>query len=226
MAKPVTCRVDDFVSIQGKSKNNELLKNIIEKLVPGCFNSFVEHTQFNYLLLVNNVMRTHDDFYRKVFMEKIFPELCSSEIITQMGLYKVIMSKTHKGAIESMVRSIVENDIESLRNLYEHDVVVTFSESRLRGISISISVLIRQYATAEICNQVYESLATLKPSIGKIIGTDNIRIDARGQKPSYYFEPVIGAAEDDGDDDNSNPNWPSTTGNPSGGGRGNNPPGK
>lgn len=159
-------------------------------------------------------------------MEKIFPELCSSEIITQMGLYKVIMSKTHKGAIESMVRSIVENDIESLRNLYEHDVVVTFSESRLRGISISISVLIRQYATAEICNQVYESLATLKPSIGKIIGTDNIRIDARGQKPSYYFEPVIGAAEDDGDDDNSNPNWPSTTGNPSGGGRGNNPPGK
>lgn len=227
MAKPVTCRNDDYVSIQGKSKNNELLKKIIEKLVPGCFNSFVEHTPFNYLLLVNNVIRTHDDFYRKVFMSKIYPELCSSEIITQMGHYKIIMSKTHKGAIESMVRSIVENDIESMRNLYEHDVDVKLSESRLRGVSISISVLIRQYATADICNQVYDNLLSLKPSIGKIIGTDNIRIDARGQKPSYYSQPVMVAADDDGDDDdNTNPNWPSTTGNPSGGGRGNNPPRK
>lgn len=228
MAKPVTCRVNDFVSIQGKSKNNELLKNIIEKLVPGCFNSFVEHTPFNYLLLVNNVMRSHDDFYRKMFMGKIYPELCSSEIITQMGHYKIIMSKTHKGAIESMVRSIVENDIESMRDLYEHDVEVTLSESRLRGVSIYISVLIRQYATADICNKVYDRLLALKTSIGKIIGTDNIRIDARGQKPSYYSEPVMfGAADDDEyDDDNLNPNWPSTTGNPSGGGRGNNPPGK
>jgi hypothetical protein len=158
-------------------------------------------------------------------MRKIYPALSNGEVLNEMGEYTIIISKNHKGVIESMLRSLVENDIKTMRNLYEHDVEVRLNESKFRGSSISIRVLIRQYANKAICDAVYQRLSDLKPRISKIIGTENIRVDAFGQKPSYYMEARIEApADDDGDDDN--PNWPSTTGNPSGGGRGNNPPGK
>lgn len=203
----------------------ENLKNLIEAVEPGCFHSFVESTPINYLVLLNSNSRQHDTFYRSIFMQKIYPELCSKEMLDEMGEYRIIISKTHKEAIQAVVRSLVENDIKYMRNLYEHDVEVVFNESRLRGSSVSIRVLIRQYANRAICDAVYDKLLALKPSISKIIGSENIRVDAFGQKPSYYSEPVFIAADDD-DDDDENPNWPSTTGNPSGGGRGNNPPSK
>ncbi|MCX4192574.1 hypothetical protein [Methylophaga sp. OBS1] len=202
---------------------NESLKNIIENVQPGCFHSFVQETPYNYLLLINNITRKDDEFYRDLFMRRIYPELNNAELTEMMGDCRIIISKTHKDVMQALVRSIVENDIKYMRNLYEHDVEVKLNESRFRGTSISIRVLIRQYANKAICDAVYQRLSELKPTISKIIGTENIRVDAFGQKPSYYMEARIEApADDDGDDDN--PNWPSTTGNPSGGGRGNNPP--
>lgn len=211
---------------------NASIKAVVEKVKPGCFHTFFEYEENKYLLLIDDSgdvsrgFRDSRSFYESVFMKKIYPAF-PSEVQNKMGAYSVLINKDHNSGLKSLVTSIVKVKIKPLRDLYEHDVSVSLRESRIHGMSAQINVLIRQYATDKICNKVLTKLREITPIISKIIGSDNIVLNANGQAPSYYIQPTNGAAnEGDYHDDDTNPNWPSKTGNKSGGGRGNNPPSK
>lgn len=56
-------------------------------------------------------------------------------------------------------------------------------------------------------------------------GVTNVVVQVGDPDHAYHIRPVAAVeAPDDFDDEDENPNWPSRTGNPSGGGRVNNPP--
>lgn len=211
------------------------LKATIEKVEPGCFHAFYEGDEFNYLLLIDSSgyiskgFRDSKSFYESVFLNRIYPALCESRDIEKLGKYMVLVSKDHKSGLKSLLTSIAKEKLRGLRDLYEHEVKASVSESRFHGTSAQINVLIYQYGTPKLCGAVLEKLAEVKPIMSKIIGSDKISLHANGQTPSYYVEPKIwpddadNYDDDDDDDDVGNPNWPSKTGNKSGGGRGNNP---
>lgn len=73
----------------------------------------------------------------------------------------------------------------------------------------------------------YECVKGIDSELKRIAGTEKISVSISGGNGMYSGITLSYANDDydDYDDDPVNPNWPSTTGNPSGSGRGNNPPG-
>ena len=215
---------------------NESLKETIEKVKPGSFHAFYEGDEFNYLLLIDDSgyvskgFRDSQSFYESVFLKRIYPALCESGDIEKLGKYKVFVCKDRNSGLKSLLTSIAEEKLKGLRDLHEHEVKASVSESRFHGTSAQINVLIYQYGTPKLCGAVLARLGEVKPIISKIIGSDKISLHANGQTPSYYVQPKIWPDDadnyDDYDDEDENPNWPSKTGNKSGGDRGNNPPKK
>lgn len=74
------------------------------------------------------------------------------------------------------------------------------------------------YENREVQDQVNGVL----PEIGRLVGPNRFRIHYSDGMPHYSVG--LPAIDDDFDGEPENPNWPSKTGNPSGKGRGNNPP--
>ncbi len=75
-------------------------------------------------------------------------------------------------------------------------------------------------------DQVRSKVMAMSGALLEFTGLRNF--DLRLPSPSSSYTPwpeeATGACDEDSWDDSFNPNWPSKTGNPSGGGRGNNPP--
>jgi len=82
------------------------------------------------------------------------------------------------------------------------------------------------FRSTELARKVETEALLEREKLLKIAGTDTVSVSASGF-PREALRPFIHCATetDDDDDHDANPNWPSKTGNPSGGGRGNNPPG-
>lgn len=111
---------------------------------------------------------------------------------------------------------------EALKPLLGHPDWNPYSlDVNIAGSTLAISVSSRHLAYSKKTSEAYERILAMSQGLLDIAGAHRISIHFDdGRLPPY---PQHGPCEDD-DDDEGNPNWPSKTGNPSGGGRGNNPP--
>lgn len=96
------------------------------------------------------------------------------------------------------------------------------------GPDVHVEVDVRVFGTTleiSVCpplnGQVQKQLDPILNELMNLCGATRITVKTYDGMHSY---PIQALSVDD-DDDDDNPNWPSKTGNPSGGGRGNNPPG-
>ena len=96
-----------------------------------------------------------------------------------------------------------------------------------RGAILKIDVVSSEFYTTEKQRQAAAFIEGAREAILRAAGPSFTSLWISVGKETPFCGLIsfpIGSADDDGDIDDRNPNWPSKTGNPSGGGRGNNPP--
>jgi len=133
----------------------------------------------------------------------------SSEFYTSMVFYS-----DRKDLARRKVFSFIEPKLQDISKNYHVDV-----EVGINGKTLSVRVI----GSRDYMGAFKAKVRDMSPEM--------LRLSECRQVNTYFstgYELESGeryqAADEDNDDDPINPNWPSTTGNPSGGGRGNNPP--
>lgn len=124
------------------------------------------------------------------------------------------------------VREIVEKAVRRTRSDWWPNSITV----ELAAPSVTVNIEYTCIGLRTDTEIVRKSLEITRDSIlaaaGDGFGSLNIFLSDGRQAERACFEAWAreGACSDEGDDDDRNPNWPSKTGRPSGGGRGNNPP--
>jgi hypothetical protein len=118
------------------------------------------------------------------------------------------LSRVHKAAVKAFPERVHESVVNG-------EVRVSISGDTVH-IRLDANEIFSHRTRATWAARINELKLPLPEGV-KHLRADAGALDAR---PHY---PQFDHVDDDGDVD-TNPNWPSKTGNPSGGGRGNNPP--
>lgn len=130
----------------------------------------------------------------------------------------VIQVETRDEWILVELRRIIQSALEPVSQRYNRSI--EFDIRKIRNDTLEIRTCETFY------HQGSASVESLLRKLRDVSGVEKISIQVVYASGSAYPPPTP-FVQDDEDFDGAavNPNWPSTTGNPSGGGRGNNPPG-
>ena len=120
-------------------------------------------------------------------------------------------SLSRKNYKEGLVLNYLQSKLKYVSRMYYADIKV-----RIDRDSVAISIVCRDHL-----EKLQATVFELRDEIKMLSGCKRLSISASNGLPQEC--PVYASCADD-DDDLGNPNWPSKTGKPSGGGRGNNPP--
>jgi hypothetical protein len=148
----------------------------------------------------------------------------SSNVIDKFNLdhFSVMDYKSEKDWIVPKVSELVRRAIRPAQSMigdFNTEILIS-----LRDSHISIEILAANLRKPGVRDKLKECIKRVYGEIKRISATEHIYVSISGGD-TMYSGIMHSQPSDDYDDDPVNPNWPSTTGNPSGGGRGNNPPG-
>lgn len=198
------------------------IKTLVESNIPGSQATAVLDNSGNLDLKVLCEASGRLEAHRKImsaisnpaFSEKIhttklewFPKEKYKDI---KEVKKVNNFREAKALIESALAPLFKN------NIYCSGVDIKSNRSIL-----TVFVTSPLFPSSNKEQEVRQTIFRNRDKILDLVEAKQIHISCESGLPSY---PLSYAGYDDEDEDDNNPNWPSTTGNPSGPGRGNNPP--
>lgn len=158
-------------------------------------------------LTVHVIGTTHD---RKKATLMLHGALNKIGALTHFYAVSMDIHQSREDWIPLELRRRIYSAINQIPNRTDLHVEV---DVRVFGTTLEISVC------PPLNGQVQNQLGPILNELMNLCGATRVRVETYDGMPSYPIQSLCD------DDDDSNPNWPSKTGNPSGGGRGNNPPG-
>lgn len=187
----------------------ERVKSAIEAIFPAAkVEVKIEENGIGKFLHGNVIGSVHSE--KKTF-ELVYKSLSNAGLVNFFDAISIVCYPSHGEWMVSELNNIVRSALNPLSRKFDRYIEV---DLKIVGDTLFIS------ASPSLDGSVSEQIDSVLGKLLEVSKATSVSIKIDSGFPSYSMPNSL----DFDEDDESNPNWPSRTGNLSGGGRGNNPP--